>query len=150
MRGYLDSGTAAWLTGWFTRLGDRFDRDEPTVLIHGDVAAHNFLAAPTGELTALIDWGDAAHAPRAMDFAKLPLDHVATILPDYVHHTAYAVPEDELAAATLWFHVAWALGKLPAGPWPSQRHWTAPPASRLLGLLKFFASTPPPPWSNLT
>jgi aminoglycoside phosphotransferase (APT) family kinase protein len=149
-RGYLDSGTATWLTGWFTRLGDRFDRAEPTVMIHGDVAAHNFLAAPTGELTALIDWGDAARAPRAMDFAKLPLDHVATILPDYVHHSAYAVPEDELAAAALWFHLAWALGKLPAAPWPGRRHWTAPPASRLLGLLKFFASNPPPPWSTLT
>ena len=149
-RGYLDLGTAKWLTDWFTRLADRFDRDRPKVLIHGDVAAHNLLATPDGRLAALIDWGDAAHAPPAMDFAKLPLDHVATILPDYVRHTQSAVPADELAAAVLWFHLAWALGRLPAAPWPAQRHWTAPPASRLLGLLNFFASAPPPPWSTLT
>ncbi len=155
-RGYLDRGTAKWLDGWFTRLADRFDRDDPKVLIHGDVAAHNLLAGPDGELSALIDWGDAAWAPRAMDFAKLPLDHVAAILPDYVHHhnalstTHRRTHEEELAAATLWFHLAWALGKLAADPWPGQRHWTAPPGSRLLGLLRFFASAPPSPWSNLT
>jgi len=149
-RGYLDLGTAKWLIGWFTRLADRFDRGAPKVLIHGDVAAHNLLATPAGELAALIDWGDAAEAPRAMDFAKLPLDDVAALLPDYVRHTQSTVREDELAAHVLWFHLAWAVGKLPADPWPGQRHWTAPPGSRLLGLLRFFASAPPAPWSTLT
>ena len=101
-------------------------------------------------LAALIDWGDAALAPPEVDFAKLPLHHVAALLPDYLHHTHSAVPEDQLAAATLWLHLNWALAKLPATPWPAQRHWTAPPASRVLGTLRFFASTPPAPWSTLT
>lgn len=155
-RGYLDVGTASWLSDWFTRLADRFDRNEPKVLIHGDVAAHNLLAGPDGELRALIDWGDAAYAPRAMDFAKLPLEHVAAILPDYIRrlrtsgtgrHTAQ---EDEVAAAALWFHLHWGLGKLTANPWPGQRHWTAPRASRILALLRFFTGNPPAPWSTLT
>jgi hygromycin-B 7''-O-kinase len=154
-RGYVDGGTAKWLDGWFTRLAGRFDRDEPKVLIHGDVAAHNLLAGPDGELRALIDWGDAAWAPRAMDFAKLALDHVAAILPEYVHHLnahpgVRRTHDEELAAAILWFHLNWGLGKLAADPWPGQRHWTAPPGSRLLGILRFFASTPPAPWSHLT
>lgn len=155
-RGYLDSGTAKWLSGWFTRLADRFDRNEPKVLIHGDVAAHNLLAGPDGELRALIDWGDAAWAPRGMDFAKLPLEHVAAILPDYIRqtrtsNTGRAPQEDEVAAAALWFHLDWGLGKLTAAPWPNQRHWTAPPATRILALLKFFTTTTPPtPWSTLT
>jgi hygromycin-B 7''-O-kinase len=153
-RGYVDLGTAEWLSGWFTRLSDRFDRNEPKVLIHGDVAAHNLLAGPDDELRALIDWGDAAWAPPGMDFAKLPLEHVAALLPDYLralsHAGQHVPPEDEVAAATLWFHLHWALGKLTATPWPGQRHWTAPPASRLLGLLRFFATTPPTPWSALT
>jgi hygromycin-B 7''-O-kinase len=147
-RGYLDSGTANWLGGWFTRLADRFDRNGPKVLIHGDVAAHNLLAGPDGELRALIDWGDAAWAPRGMDFAKLPLDEVAAILPEYIRHQN--VTHEELAAATLWFHLDWGLGKLTAHPWPGQRHWTAPPGSRLLGMLRFFAASPPTPWSGLT
>jgi len=154
--GYLDLGTAKWLSDWFTRLADRFDRNEPKVLIHGDVAAHNLLAGPDGELRALIDWGDAAWAPRAMDFAKLPLEHVAAILPDYINqtrasHTRRRTPqEDEIAAAALWFHLHWGLGKLAAKPWPGQRHWTAPPASRILALLRFFTTNPPTPWATLT
>ena len=120
------------------------------MLIHGDVAAHNLLAGPDDVLRALIDWGDASWAPRAMEFAKLPLTQVAELLPVYVQHTHRAVPEDELAAAVLWFHLAWGLSKLSAGPWPGQRHWTAPPASRLLAVLKFFTTGPPKPWSALT
>jgi hygromycin-B 7''-O-kinase len=148
-RGYVDLGTASWLAGWFTRLAERFDRSGPKVLIHGDVAAHNLLAGPDDELRALIDWGDAAWAPRAMEFAKLPLTQVAAILPAYVRHTHSAVHEEELAAAILWFHLSWGLSKLTADPWPDQRHWTAPPASRILNLLTFFATKPPTPWPTL-
>ncbi|MGW6198173.1 aminoglycoside phosphotransferase family protein [Kribbella sp. NPDC055110] len=149
-RGYVDPGTASWLTGWFTRLAERIDGSGPRVLIHGDVAAHNLLAGPDGELRALIDWGDAAWAPRAMDFAKLPLTQVAELLPDYLRHSQSPESEEELAAAVLWFHLSWGLAKLPAAPWPGQRHWTAPTTSRLLNILHFFTTTPPAPWSGLT
>ncbi|TDW19054.1 Ser/Thr protein kinase RdoA (MazF antagonist) [Kribbella kalugense] len=149
-RGYVDPATASWLTGWFTRLAERFDGSGPKVLIHGDVAAHNLLAGPDNELRALIDWGDAAWAPRAMEFAKLPLVQVSGILPAYVRHSSSHESEEELAAAILWFHLSWALSKLPALPWPDQRHWTAPTASRLLNILQFFTTAPPTPWSALT
>ncbi|WP_432887218.1 phosphotransferase family protein [Kribbella sp. CA-245084] len=147
-RGYVDPATASWLTGWFTRLAERFDDSGPKVLIHGDVAAHNLLAGPANELRALIDWGDAAWAPRAMEFAKLPLTQVAKILPTYADRSPET--EADLAAAILWFHLSWALAKLPAPPWPNQRHWTAPTTSRLLNILHFFTTTPPPPWPDLT
>jgi aminoglycoside phosphotransferase (APT) family kinase protein len=147
-RGYVDPATASWLSGWFSRLAQRFDDSGPKVLIHGDVAAHNLLAGPGNELRALIDWGDAAWAPRAMEFAKLPLAQVAKILPAYADQSPD--PEEELAAAILWFHLSWALAKLPAPPWPGQRHWTAPTTSRLLNILHFFTTTPPTPWSDLT
>ncbi|TCC29573.1 aminoglycoside phosphotransferase family protein [Kribbella speibonae] len=149
-RGYVDSGTASWLTGWFTRLAERIDGSRSKVLIHGDVAAHNLLAGPDGDLRALIDWGDAAWAPRAMDFAKLPLTQVAVLLPDYLRHSQSPESEEELAAAVLWFHLSWGLAKLPAAPWPGQRHWTAPTTSRLLNILHFFTTAPPAPWSELT
>ncbi|NIK54532.1 phosphotransferase family protein [Kribbella shirazensis] len=149
-RGYLDPGTADWLTGWFTRLADRIDRSRPKVLIHGDVAAHNLLVDPANNLRALIDWGDAAWAPRAMDFAKLPLTQVAVLLPDYVRHSQTSDSEQDLAAATLWFHLHWALARIPSTPDPNQRHWTAPTASRLINLLHFFTTSPPAPWTGLT
>ncbi|MFG1910899.1 aminoglycoside phosphotransferase family protein [Kribbella sp. NPDC048928] len=148
-RGYIDPGTATWLTGWFTRLTQQIDGSGPKVLIHGDVAAHNLLAGPDNDLRGLIDWGDAAWAPHAMEFAKLPLTQVAMLLPDYLQHCQSPQTEHELAAAVLWFHLSWALAKLPAAPWPGQRHWTAPTTSRLLGLLHFFTTAPPAPWSEL-
>jgi serine/threonine protein kinase len=203
-------------------LAERIDWKQPRVLIHGDVATHNLLADADNNLLALIDWGDATWAPRAMDFAKLPLTQAAQILPTYLHHThsqprrllpqtspptttsptrtttpdtaaptetagparttgtaaragtagtagraetegtagaaghvssaiggpATAAAE-ELAAGVLWFHLSWALAKLPASPWPDQRHWTAPTASRLVNLLHFFTTNPPAPWSAL-
>jgi hygromycin-B 7''-O-kinase len=147
-RGYVDPATASWLSGWFTRLAERFDDSRPKVLIHGDVAAHNLLAGPDNELRALIDWGDAAWAPPAMEFAKLPLTQVAKLLPAYAHQSPDS--EEALAAAIVWFHLAWALAKLPAPPWPDQRHWTAPTTSRLLNILHFFTTTPPTPWRDLT
>jgi aminoglycoside phosphotransferase (APT) family kinase protein len=147
-RGYVDPATASWLSGWFTRLAERFDDSGPKVLIHGDVAAHNLLAGPDDELRALIDWGDAAWAPPAMEFAKLPLTQVAKLLPAYAHQSPDS--EEALAAAIVWFHLAWALAKLPAPPWPDQRHWTAPTTSRLLNILHFFTTTPPTPWRDLT
>ncbi|MFD3405462.1 phosphotransferase family protein [Kribbella sp. NPDC058693] len=147
-RGYVDLVTASWLIGWFTRLAERFDDSGPKVLIHGDVAAHNLLVGPGNELRALIDWGDAAWAPRAMEFAKLPLTQVARLLPVYARQSPDS--EEDLAAAILWFHLSWALAKLPAAPWPDQRHWTAPTASRLLNILHFFTTTPPTPWAELT
>jgi aminoglycoside phosphotransferase (APT) family kinase protein len=148
-RGYIDPGTATWLTGWFRRLTQQIDGSGPKVLIHGDVAAHNLLAGPDNDLRGLIDWGDAAWAPHAMEFAKLPLTQVAMLLPDYLQHSQSSQTEHELAAAVLWFHLSWALAKLPAAPWPGQRHWTAPTTSRLLGLLHFFTTAPPAPWSDL-
>ena len=148
-RGYVDPGSASWLSGWFTRLAEQIDAGGPKVLVHGDVAAHNLLVGPANDLRALIDWGDAAWAPPAMDFAKLPLIQVATLLPDYLAHTDSPTTEHELAAAILWFHLSWALSKLPAAPWPGQRHWTAPTTSRLLNLLHFFTTSPPAPWADL-
>jgi hypothetical protein len=85
-----------------------------------------------------------------MDFAKLPLTQVAALLPDYLRHSRSPESEEEFAAAVVWFHLDWGLGKLSAAPWPGQRHWTAPTASRLLNILHFFTTTPPAPWSGLT
>ena len=144
--GYIDPGTASWLLTWFDRLARRFDPDQPHVLLHGDIAAQNLLVNPrTTALAAVIDWGDAAWGPPGMEFAKLPLDQVAATLRGYGNRE-YGV----LEAAALWYHLSWGLSGLARPPRAGERHWTAPPASRLLGMLRFFAGSPPAPWSTLT
>lgn len=146
--GYLDSGTANWLTGWFDRLAGRIDPDQAPVLLHGDVAPQNLLADQQ-VLQAVIDWGDAAWGPPGMEFAKLRLEHVAATLPSYRKHSSAKHPDGALEAAALWFHLSWGLSGITKPPRPGERHWTAPPASRLLGVLRFFATSPQTPWSTL-
>ncbi|NEA31932.1 aminoglycoside phosphotransferase family protein [Streptomyces sp. SID13031] len=138
--GYLDPGTANWLRSCLDHLATLIPRDQ-RVLLHGDLAQQN-LMAQGNHLEALIDWGDAAWGPPGMEFAKLRLEHVVAVLANYPHH-------EGLEASILWFHLCWGLSNLAKGPQPSQRHWTAPPTSRLLGVLRFYASSPPAPWPDL-
>jgi aminoglycoside phosphotransferase (APT) family kinase protein len=135
-RKLIDLGATAWLDGWLDRLA--FD-PVPSVLVHGDVAPQNVLAAD-GAFTGLVDWGDAAWADPATDFAKMPPAEVTPMLQGY---------GEAIEARVLWYHLSWALARL-ADPVPNPgEHWTAPPYSRLMGLLRFFASGPPEPWNRL-
>jgi aminoglycoside phosphotransferase (APT) family kinase protein len=148
--GWLDQASAAWLTGWFERLSARRPPRVAEVLVHGDIAPQNLMVDPsTGDLTGIVDWGDAALGDPAVDFAKLPLWAVVPTLSGYLGGVPEEVVE-QWAARILWVHLHWGLARLrePA-PAPSARHWTAPPAGRLLGLLRFFASGPPDPWTRL-
>lgn len=146
-QGYLDAGTARWLIGWFDRLEARFPASESVVLVHGDIAPQNLMVdRQTGELTGLIDWGDAAWAEPGMEFAKLRLRDVGATLRGGRYGD---VEPTAIAARALWYHLSWGVSGLAKGPRPGERHWTAPPASRLLGLLEFFANDPPGPWRDL-
>ncbi|MEV4111408.1 phosphotransferase [Nonomuraea sp. NPDC049695] len=145
--GWIDAEAARWLTGWFDRLSAHLPADPPSVLVHGDIAPQNLLVSPeTGRLNGIVDWGDAQWADPAVDFAKVPLTGIPAMLDGYRQETG----EESWEARVLWFHLTWALGRLADPvPHPGERHWTAPPAGRLLGLLRFFASTPPAPWADL-
>ncbi|MET7460215.1 aminoglycoside phosphotransferase family protein [Nonomuraea sp. NPDC005501] len=151
--GWIDAEAARWLTGWFDRLSAHLPADPSPVLVHGDIAPQNLLVSPaTAELNGIVDWGDAQWADPAVDFAKMPLTGIPAMLDGYRQatgeRTSGSTPSWE--ARVLWFHLTWALGRLPDPvPRPGERHWTAPPAGRLLGLLRFFASAPPAPWADL-
>lgn len=140
-KGYMDSGTATWLLTVFDHLATYIRTDQPPVLLHGDLGVQN-LMAHGNHLQALIDWGDAAWGPPSMEFAKLRLEQVVAVLRGYPK-------SDGLEASILWYHLSWGISGLAKGPQPGQRHWTAPPASRLLGVLRFYASSPPAPWLEL-
>ncbi|MDI1464751.1 aminoglycoside phosphotransferase family protein [Catellatospora sp. KI3] len=143
--GYLDSDTARWLTRWFAHL-DELRPPEGVAVLHGDVAPQNVLSGADGGYAALVDWGDTHLGDPAGDFAKLPLSEVVEALAGY----AELAPEAPVSAtAVLRVHLHWALARLrDPTPQPGRRHWTAPPASRVLGLLRFL-SDPPAAWSHL-
>ncbi|MEV6494110.1 aminoglycoside phosphotransferase family protein [Actinoplanes sp. NPDC051633] len=145
--GWIGAADATWLGEWFTRLAARVPAAPPTVLVHGDVAPQNLLSTPDGYLTGLIDWGDAALADPAVDFAKLPFASVPAALAGYREAGA---PPGDWEPRILWHRLLWALGRTrDPRPQPSARHWSAPPAARLLDLLHFFTTDPPPPWPSL-
>ncbi len=151
--GHLDRDAARWLTGWFDRLATHLPPDPPHVLVHGDIAPQNLLVAPaSATLTGIVDWGDAQWADPAVEFAKIPLRGVPAMLDGYRQGLGHGVPgaADRWEARILWHHLVWALTRLrDSAARPDHRHWSAPPASRLLNLLRFFASAPPAPWADL-
>ncbi|WP_369212241.1 phosphotransferase family protein [Streptomyces flavofungini] len=157
--GRLDTEAARWLTGWFDRLAEYLPAEAPPTLVHGDIAPQNLMVSPytdtdtdTVEFSSLVDWGDAMWADAATEFAKVPLVAVPAVLEGYRQETGAGLPvgAGRLEARVLRCHLAWALGRLrDPSPHPGARHWTAPPAARLLGLLRFFAANPPAPWAEL-
>ncbi|MET9295306.1 aminoglycoside phosphotransferase family protein [Streptomyces sp. NPDC003077] len=149
--GYLDAGSARWLRGWFDRLAPLVPPAPPRVLVHGDIAPQNLLVSPDATvLGGIVDWGDALWADSATEFAKVPLLNVPALLDGYRQENEADEEPGSWEARVLWHHLAWALARLKApSPAPGRRHWTAPPAARLLGLLRFLASSPPPPWDGL-
>ncbi|GHJ47683.1 hypothetical protein Cs7R123_50250 [Catellatospora sp. TT07R-123] len=143
--GHLDLDTARWLTGWFAHL-DELRPPEGVAVLHGDVAPQNVLAAADGRYAAVVDWGDTHLGDPADDFAKLNLSDVVEVLAGY-REQAPETPVGE--AAILRVHLHWALARLrDPVPQAGRRHWTAPPASRILNLLRFLAD-PPGSWSGL-
>jgi hygromycin-B 7''-O-kinase len=153
-QGWLDAEAARWLSGWFDRLA-KYRPDEtgtPLALLHGDVAPQNILVdAARLEYRALLDWGDAAWADPAMEFAKLPLFELTDLLAGYRSELPDPGQDGEWEARALWYHLDWGLGGLTIRePRPGERHWTAPPPSRLLGVMRFFTGNVPEPWRRLT
>ncbi len=174
---YIDADAARWLTGWFDRLAAWRPAEVETVVIHGDASPTNIVvdgtvldafgsgpggagpgfeapagAAPGLDSAVLVDWGDAAWADPAVDFAKIPLRAVPFALEGYLSGLGARARREAMrtwAARVLWYHLSWALHRLPQEPRSDERTWTAPPASRLLEVLRFFASSPPDPWPSL-
>lgn len=135
--GWIDAGAARWLTGWFEKLASP---PPGRVLVHGDIAAQNILVGPHG-LTGIVDWGDAMVADPAVDFAKISLAYVPDALAGYREAGA---PASDWETRVLWHHLTWALARLrdPA-PRPGERHWSAPPAARLLDIMRHLTKEPP-------
>ncbi|WP_020575900.1 aminoglycoside phosphotransferase family protein [Actinopolymorpha alba] len=146
--GLINQQNADWLRSLFQRLEPHLTQAITPTLIHGDVAPQNVLVDPTDlTLVALIDWGDAAWADPAVDFAKVPLWHLPATLEGYLNERPTAEPEG-MAAQIIWHHLNWALGV--DRPPSHASHWSAQPLARLIHVFQFLSSRPPAPWNLLT
>lgn len=148
----LDPGSAAWLWGWFDRLDPGIPDRSPLVLIHGDIAPRNLLADPeTGRLTGIVDWGDAALADPAMDFAKLPLAVLPAAIEGYLGQTDWS--EDGFRswqARAFRYQLHWAVAALGRrDPETGQLRRPGPAMARLMVIVRFLIDTPDERWRRL-
>lgn len=142
--GVLEPSVADGLRIWLDGLARFRPERPPLVLIHGDLASRNILVTSDGAArTTLIDWGDAAFADPAMDFAKLPL----ATLPDVVDGYLAAPGVGDLTAwlaRALWYHVAWGVAAMARDDVSPGRA-----ADRLTVVLRHFATDDDPAWDGL-
>lgn len=149
--GWIGRDDARWLGAWLAHLAawqPPSAAAPDVVLIHGDASGANVLVDPaTGDLTTLLDWGDASRADPAVDLAKVPPLHLPQTVAGYAQEGGEE--EETWAARALWHHLTWALGRLPTSPRPDDPSWSAPPAARLLGLLELISARPGGSWVDL-
>ncbi|MDT0267078.1 aminoglycoside phosphotransferase family protein [Streptomyces sp. DSM 44915] len=145
--GYLSSSLAEWLGEWLGRLDEERPAVQEMALIHGDVSAGNLLFASDGSLSALLDWGDAAWADPAVEFAKVPPRRLPPVLTGYLGEPRALTEEGRhWVARVLWHQLSWAVLRLSGEPVPDAGHWSAQPANRLLELLRVYAGGLAEPW----
>jgi aminoglycoside phosphotransferase (APT) family kinase protein len=56
--------------------------------IHDDIHPMNIMCSNNGELTAILDWGDAGWGDPALDFAAMPLEAIGLALEGYEAETS--------------------------------------------------------------
>jgi aminoglycoside phosphotransferase (APT) family kinase protein len=81
--GRVDIDTAGRVERMAGELCPRIARVTETRFIHDDVHPMNVMCSPSGELLAIIDWGDAGWGDPSLDFAAIPIDDVPPALQGY-------------------------------------------------------------------
>ena len=82
--------------------------------IHDDVHPMNIMCSKSGELVALLDWGDAGWGDPALDFAAMPFDAIGPALQGYAAEAAGSIGAiAELRVA--WYKLLDAVDDLESG-----------------------------------
>ncbi len=81
--GRLDVDEARQIEGMAEELWPRAAEVIEPRFIHDDVHAMNVMCSPSGDLLAIIDWGDAGWGDPALDFAAIPFEYVPAALQGY-------------------------------------------------------------------
>lgn len=83
-RGAIDQATADDIQRTVGRWSETGGEPPAECIIHNDLHPWNVMGDPaTGELTAILDWGDTSLGDPARDFAMLPLPCVPAMLDGY-------------------------------------------------------------------
>ena len=81
--GRVDIGMARRIERLTEELRPRVADVIETRFIHDDVHPMNVMCSSSGELLAIIDWGDAGWGDPSLDFAAIPFDDIPSALEGY-------------------------------------------------------------------
>lgn len=81
--GRLDDATAEEIRDLIRALAPHVAARVDLRFIHNDIHDMNVMCSPTGELLAIIDWGDAGWGDPTLDFAAIPLYAIPYALDGY-------------------------------------------------------------------
>lgn len=133
--GHIDAATADEIERWIEALQPAIVMPKPC-LLHNDVHEMNLMCSRDGSLLAVIDWGDAGWGDPALEFAKIPLAAVPSVMTGY-ESDAPGLLGDLPEARIIWDKLDYALHALPGD-------------RRLLDELRRFVRTADDRWRRWT
>jgi aminoglycoside phosphotransferase (APT) family kinase protein len=81
--GHTSDATAREVALLIRDLSPYISRTNSDCFVHNDLHGMNIMCSRTGDLRAIIDWGDAGWGDPALDFAAVPLDQMSAALAGY-------------------------------------------------------------------
>jgi aminoglycoside phosphotransferase (APT) family kinase protein len=148
--GLLSPAQGQWAFDLLARLEGGGEAFVGATLLHGDVRPTNVALVSDGKDASkptMLDWGDAAIGPAVVDFGCLPPWALADVLRGYQASSPSPYVDE---AAVLRVQLGWALASLGRSPRANESSWSAPPAGRLLELMRFGLSTADDRWQLLS
>jgi aminoglycoside phosphotransferase (APT) family kinase protein len=83
--------------------------------IHDDIHPMNIMCSNTGELRAILDWGDAGWGDPALDFAAMPLEAIGSAMDGYEAETSGSL-STPVVARVAWYKLLDAVDDLWVNP----------------------------------
>ncbi|MCB8932137.1 MAG: aminoglycoside phosphotransferase family protein [Chthonomonadaceae bacterium] len=110
-RDRIGSRDADEIGRWIEAVQPQLGRCRRRVLLHQDIHPWNVFVDPeTRQLTALIDWGDAAIGDPAFEFASMPVFALPAMLEGY--RAEGGAPDKGFVARALWNGLSLALWEI--------------------------------------
>lgn len=134
-----------WLLAWIEKLEPAMTLPRDPVFIHNDLHAGNTLIRPdTLQLTAVIDWGDAAWADPVLDFETMPIFALPWALEGYREEGGEV---DETFIGRLIYHDIGAALEAGTDEWlPGPLPWAPLTSSRWINLIRLLSTNLPKEW----
>lgn len=109
--GKINAGEAREIEGWISRLNAVIGDRDRRAFLHQDIHPWNIFVDPaTNELTAIIDWGDAAWGDPAGEFSSMPIIAMPEMFAGYAE--AGGIIDDSMKARALMFGLGLSMWEL--------------------------------------